>query len=69
MKIHIEVIDDTGLPTQAAAAVQLLVHLTELIRCMKALGLTREQAVERAGAMIGVAWDEQEKEGAGADLR
>ena len=56
-KLNISVTDNTDLPPKARAAMEIVAGLKLAADAMKELGLTREQAVERAGNAIAAAWD------------
>lgn len=57
MGIQIKVVDESGLPADTVDALTIVAALNLACDCMRRLGLTKEQAVERAGPAIAAAWD------------
>jgi hypothetical protein len=50
--------DRVGLKPETQDALELVALATALADCMKRCGMTREQATERAGAVVNAAWSD-----------
>lgn len=56
MQITQTTTNESGLPSDTAAGVELAAHLMGVVKAMKALGLSRKDAEQHAGRALSIVW-------------